>query len=124
MRMLRRLVPQIGLMTVAGFAWHHRGTVLRVADLAMRAPRLLREEGTHELGQHAKAILALDQAMPTELGVRISGIENGSITLAGDPGPKALAAAKDALCEVSGVTDVRTDGASHTTSDAAYASAN
>ena len=110
-------------MTVAGFAWRHRGTVVRMADLVAKAPRMLREDGTTELAQHAKALLALDAALPTEMGVRISGIENGSVTLAGDPGPKALASAKDALCEVSGVTDVRTDGTSHATADAAYASA-
>jgi hypothetical protein len=110
-------------MTVAGFAWRHRGSVVRLADVVAKTPRMLREDGTTELAQHAKALLALDQTMPTDMDVRISGIENGTITLAGDPGPQAVAAAKDALCKVAGVTDVRTDGTNHTTADAAYASA-
>jgi hypothetical protein len=123
MRLLRRLVPQIGFMTVAGFAWNHRGTVVRLGDLALRAPRLVRDDGTAELASHARAVLALDAAMPTDMSVRISGIENGSVTLHGDPGGHAVSAATEVLCKVKGVTDVRTDGATHATADTAYAAA-
>jgi len=113
MKLFRRLVPQIGLMTVAGFAWRHRGTVVRVGDLARQVPKLVNENGTAELGSHARAVLALDAALPTDTSVRISGIDNGSVTLRGDPGGHALDVATTALCDLPNVSDVRTDGATH-----------
>jgi hypothetical protein len=113
MRLVRRLVPELGLLTVAGTAWSHRGTVLRLADLATEVPRLLREEGVDGVVRHGRVVVALDRAMPADLGVRISGLADGSVTLAGDPGPEEVSAATEALCRVRGVTDVRTDGTSH-----------
>ena len=123
MRLIRRLVPQFGVMAVAKLAWGHRGTVVRLGDLVLKAPRLVQDGGTSELAIHARAVLALDAAAPTNTDVRVSGIDNGSLTLQGDPGGKALAAVTDALCTVKGVTDVRTDGTSHAAVDTAVASA-
>jgi hypothetical protein len=51
--------------------------------------------------------------MPTDTRVRLSGVDQGSVTLAGDPGPQALARATEVLCGTHGITDVRTDGANH-----------
>jgi hypothetical protein len=112
-RLLRRLVPELGFVTVAGMAWSHRGTVRRAVDLALDAPRLVREDGVKGLVEHGRLLYELDRAMPTAMGVRVSGLADGSVTLAGDPGAKALARATEALCRVRGVTDVRTDGSSH-----------
>jgi hypothetical protein len=113
MRFLRRLVPEIGFLTVAGMAWNHRGTVLRLVDLARDAPRLVRERDTDGLLQHGRLLYELDRAMPTDLRVRLSGVDQGQVTLAGDPGPEALARATQVLCGTHGVVDVRTDGATH-----------
>jgi hypothetical protein len=113
MRLLRRFVPQIGFLTVAGFAWNHRGTVVRAVDLAMDAPRLLKEGDTRSLVQQGRLLYELDRKLPTDLRVRLSGVDHGAVTLAGDPGPEALSLATDALCGIHGITDVRTDGTSH-----------
>jgi hypothetical protein len=63
--------------------------------------------------RHGRLLYELDRAMPTEAGVRINGVDAGAVTLAGDPGPKALERATEALCHVRGIVDVRTDGTSH-----------
>ena len=121
MRLLRRFVPQLGFFTVAGLAWNHRGTLVRAVDLALDVPRVVREDGANGVAQRSRLLLRLDQTMPTDMKVRISGLDDGSVTLAGDPGPKALARATEALCGVRGVTDVRTDGSDHPVVEA-YAS--
>jgi hypothetical protein len=113
MNILRRLIPQIGLLTVARFTWNHRGTAVRGVDLALDVPRILREEGPSGIVRDGRLLFELDRAMPTDTAVRISGVNDGSVTLAGDPGPEALARATEALCRVQGVVDVRTDGSSH-----------
>jgi hypothetical protein len=119
MRLLRRLVPELGLLTVARFAWKHRGTVVRTIDLAVDVPRLVREDGAQGIVRHGRLLYELDRAMPTDAAVRISGVDDGAVTLVGDPGPKALQRATDALCSVRGIVDVRTDGTNH---PVAYAS--
>jgi hypothetical protein len=113
MRFLRRLVPEIGFLTLAGVAWSHRGTVVRLVDLAMDTPRLVRERDSETLVQHGRLLYELDRAMPTEMRDRLSGVDHGSVTLAGDPGPQALARATEVLCGTHGITDVRTDGSTH-----------
>jgi hypothetical protein len=112
-RLLRRLVPELGFVTVAGMAWGHRATVLRAVDLALDAPRLVRDDGVKGLLDRGRLLYELDRALPTDLGVRVSGVADGSVTLAGDPGPEALARATEALQRVKGITDVRTDGRTH-----------
>jgi hypothetical protein len=106
-------VPRVGFLTVAGLAWNHRGTVVRLVDLAVASPRLVREDGMSGVARHGRALFELDRALPTATDVRISGMEHGSVTLAGDPGGPALARATEALCSVPGVVDVRTDGTDH-----------
>lgn len=113
MRLLRRFVPRFGFLTVAGLVWNHRGTAVRLVDLALDTPRLVREDGTAGVARHGRVLLELDRALPTDMKVRVSGVDDGSVTLAGDPGPKALSRATEALCRVRGVVDVRTDGATH-----------
>ena len=113
MRLIRRLVPELGFLTVAGFAWNHRGTVLRLVDLARDTPRLVREGDAQSLVQHGRLLYELDRALPADLRVRLSGVDGGSVTLAGDPGPEALARATEVLRGAHGITDVRTDGSTH-----------
>jgi hypothetical protein len=103
----------LGLATVAGFTWGHRGTLVRVGDLALDTPRLVHDGGARRVVQRGRLLFELDRALPTDMDVRISGVEDGSVTLAGDPGPTALSRATEALCRVRGVVDVRTDGTGH-----------
>ena len=106
-------MPRLGFLTVAGFAWNHRGTLVRAADLAASVPRLVGEDGASAVATRARLLYELDRAMPTDTTVRISGYDAGSVTLAGDPGAVALERATEALCSVRGVVDVRTDGTDH-----------
>jgi hypothetical protein len=113
MHALRRLFPGLGLLTTAGFAWNHRASLVRLFDLVLDGPRLVREDGAAGIARHGRVLLELDRVLPTATDVRISGMEDGSVTLAGDPGPIALARATEALCGLPGVVDVRTDGSTH-----------
>jgi hypothetical protein len=116
--LVRRLVPELGAVTVAGWAWRHRGTVVRSADLALRSPTMVRDGRTHDVVTEARAVAALDAALPRATSVRISGIDDGTVLLHGDPGGRAVTAAREALCDLPGVNDVRSDGVSHPTADA------
>jgi hypothetical protein len=107
--MIRRLFRQFGAMTVASFAWKHRGTVLRAVDLAKRAPTLVRDGRTDELKTEARALVALDSAVPTDTTVRISGVDSGTVSLRGEPAGAAAEAARRALVSVPAISDVRTD---------------
>ena len=118
MWIVRRLVPQLGMMTVAKLAWSHRASVVRVADLATRVPEAIRDGRTNELAAEARAVLALDAVLPTDLSVRISGLDDGSLTLRGNPGARALAAARKQLVAVTQIRDIRTDGTDLPTADA------
>jgi hypothetical protein len=119
MRLVRRLVPQLGVVTVARWAWGHRGTVLRFGDLAGRAPALVRDGRTDDLAVEARSVLALDAVMPKDTSVRISGLGDGTVLLRGNPSAVALQDARDALCKISEIGDVRSDGTSQpTTADA------
>jgi hypothetical protein len=106
----RLLVPELGAATLAGWAWRHRGTLVRAGDLALRSPSLVRDGRTRELATEARAVLALDAPMAKTTSVRISGVDAGTVTVHGDPGPRAVTAVRDALREVPGVSDVRSDG--------------
>jgi hypothetical protein len=116
--LVRRLVPELGAVTVAGWAWRHRGTAVRAADLALRTPVLVREGRTQDALTEARAVLALDASVPRATSVRISGIDHGTVLLHGDPGGPAVTAAREALCDLRGISDVRSDGTSHPTADA------
>ncbi len=115
MRLVRRLVPQLGLLTVARLAWGHRGTVVRLGDLATRVPTLVRDGRTDDLALEARSVLALDAALPTDTAVRISALGEGTVLLRGSPSPASIQSARDALCGIGPIGDVRTDGTTQPT---------
>jgi hypothetical protein len=115
--MIRRLVRKVGAFTIASWAWQHRGSVVRAADLARRAPTLVRDRRTDELTTEARAVLALDSAVPTDTSVRISGVEQGTVTLKGHPAGPGADAARKALVTLPAVVDVRTDDVDQPTLD-------
>jgi hypothetical protein len=116
--MIRRLFRQLGTMTVLSFLWKHRGSVVRGVDLAKRAPRLVRDGRTGDLAAEARAVAALDGPLATETKVRISGIEDGSVLLRGDPSGAELQSARATLLSsVPSVVDVRTDDTGQPTLD-------
>ena len=115
--MIRRLVRKVGAFSIASFAWQHRGSVVRALDLARRSPTLVRDGRTDELTAEARAVLALDSAVPTDTSVRISGIEHGTVTLKGHPAGPGVDAAREALVSLAVVNDVRTDDTDQPTVD-------
>jgi hypothetical protein len=116
--MIRRLFRQVGTMTVLSFLWKHRGSVVRTVDLAKRAPALVRDGRTRDLTAEARAVVALDGPLATDTGVRISGVEDGSVVLRGDAsGPELQSARATLLTEVPNVVDVRTDAGGQPTLD-------
>lgn len=108
-------------MAVLTFAWKHRGSVVRGIDLAKRVPELVRDGRTEELKVEAKAILALDQHLGDDTAIRISGIDDGTVTLKGQPAGEPLAATRAALTKVPAILDVRTDDARQPTLDSLLA---
>ena len=121
--MLRRLIRQLGAVTVAQALWRHRGTVLRTADLARHEPQRVRCRETDDLLTEAKAVAALDRAVPTDTSIRITGIDAGAVTLEGQADPRELAAARAALLRVPKIADVQTDGAGSPSTDDVLAGA-
>lgn len=115
--MIRRLFRPFGTMAILTWAWQHRGSVVRAVDLAARAPSLVRDRRTSQLATEARALGALDGALPTATSVRITGIDDGSVLLRGQPTGHALDAARAALTALPGVVDVRTDGHTQPTLD-------
>lgn len=110
-------------MAVLTWAWQHKGSVVRAADLAKRAPTLVRDGRTADLAAEAKAVIALDGVLPSDTDIRITGIEDGSVMLRGQPAGPPLDAARQALTTVGGVVDVRTDDAGQPTVDSMLAGA-
>ena len=110
-------------MAVVTWAWQHKGSVVRAADLAKRAPTLVRDGRTADLAAEAKAVIALDGVLPADTDIRISGIEDGSVMLRGQPAGQPLEAAREALTTIGTVTDVRTDNAEQPTVDSMLAGA-
>jgi hypothetical protein len=119
--MIRRLLRQIGVMTMATFVWQHRGSAVRAVDLARRLPHLLSGGDRAAAVTEAKAIVALDGHVPTSTDIRISGIQDGAVTLRGDLQSRSLDVARQALLDVPDVLDVRTDGGEQPTLDAELA---
>jgi hypothetical protein len=115
--MIRRLFRQFGALTIARYAWEHRGSVVRAADLATRAPALVRDGRTAELRTEARAVLALDGAVPKDTSVRISSVDDGTVSLRGNLAGPALESAREALVTLPSVVDVRTDGGDNPTLD-------
>lgn len=115
--MIRRFVRQVGAFTIASFAWQHRGTLVRAADLVRRAPQLVQSGRTEDLTTEARAIAALDRPFGDEPNVRITGVEHGAVTLRDSIAGPSLDAARGALRSVPTVLDIRTEGVEHPTLD-------
>ncbi|MEO6318358.1 MAG: hypothetical protein ABIP36_06200 [Acidimicrobiales bacterium] len=115
---------QVGSMAVATFLWQHRGSVVRTTDLARRLPQLVTTGNTDAAVTEAKVIMALDGEVPTQTDVRITGIDDGAVTLRGDLPAGSLESARHAAMSVANVLDVRTDGDQQPTFDEALAAAN
>ncbi len=121
-RLIRRIVGKVGLLTLASWAWQHRGSMVRAADMLRRAPQLLQDGRMDALTTEARAIVALDKDFASDTDVRITGIDEGGVVLRDTlAGPK-LQKAHDALCSLRDVLDVRTEAAEHPTLDDALAS--
>ena len=82
--MITNLFRQVGAVAVASFLWQHRGSVVRLVDLAGRLPHLVQDGRTRDALTEAKAIVALDSRIPTRIDVRITGFHDGSMTVRGD----------------------------------------
>lgn len=108
---LRKAIPEL---TLAGWAWCHRGTLLRTGDLALQVPTLLVDGRTDKLATEARAVLALDAELPDDMSVRIGAIEDGTLLLRGDPGGPALRAARRALKGIPSLAGVQTEAARST----------
>jgi hypothetical protein len=119
--MIRRFFRQFGLMAVLTYLWQHRGSMVRTADLAKRAPELVRDGRTEQLKVEARAIAALDRNLGDDTTVRISSVADGSVLLKGHPAGDHLAAARAALTRVPTILDVRTDDADQPTLDSVLA---
>ena len=120
--MIRRAFRQVGSVAVASFLWQHRGSVVRAADLARRLPQLLSSGKSDEAVTEAKVIVALDGKVPTNTGVRITGIDDGAVTLRGDVPAEFIEPARQAVLSVSEVLDLRTDAGNQPTLDDALES--
>lgn len=110
-------------MAMLSWAWQHRGSVARGADLVRRTPHLMRDGRAAELTAEARAIAALDGALPADTSIRITGIDDGSVMLRGQPSGDRLETARLALTALPNVVDVRTDDATQPTLDSLLSSA-
>jgi hypothetical protein len=117
------MLRQVGSMAVATFLWKHRGSAVRTVDFARRLPQALGGGDRNAAITEAKAIVALDAKVPTSTDIRITGIQDGAITLRGDVPDESLEVARRALLDVTDVLDVRTDGAEQPTLDTELATA-
>jgi hypothetical protein len=106
--MITNLFRQVGAVAVASFLWQHRGSVIRLVDLAGRLPELVQDGRTRDALTEVKAVVALDSRIPARVDVRITGFHNGSMTVRGDVPFDRFEEARDALLGVEGVVDVRT----------------
>jgi hypothetical protein len=104
-------------MAALGWAWHHRGSLSRGIDLAKRVPDLVRDGRTSQLAAEARAIVALDGPLASDTHIRITGIEDGSVLLRGQPSGSGLAVARATLTSLPDVVDVRTDDQGQPTLD-------
>lgn len=104
-------------MAILGWAWQHRGSVTRGFDLAKRVPELVRDGRTSQLAAEARAIVALDGPLASDTHIRISGIDDGSVLLRGQPAGAGLEVARATLTSLPDVVDVRTDDRDQPTLD-------
>jgi hypothetical protein len=121
--MFRRMFRQAGSMAVATFLWQHRGSVVRTVDLVRRLPQLIQDGRGRDALTEAKAVVALDAKVPTRTDVRITGFDDGSMTLRGDLPYDRLEETRSTLLGVDDVIDVRTSDVAQPTFDDALAGA-
>ena len=121
--MFTRMFRRIGWMTVVTFSWQHRGSMVRLVDLLLRLPALLRNGRTAEAVTEARLIMALDGPAATATDIRITGVRDGDVTLRGDLTPASLELARHSLLDVAKVVDVRADAYHQPTVNDAIASA-
>lgn len=121
-RLMRRTVGKVGMLSLASWGWQHRGSMIRSADMLRRAPQLLQDGRMDALTTEARAILALDKDFATDTDVRITGIDEGDVVLRDTLAGPTLQEARDALCSLRDVLDVRTEATEHPTLDDALAS--
>ena len=107
----------------ATFSWQHRGSVVRLFDLLLRLPTLVRAGRTADALTEARLLVALDQRAPAAIDIRITGIHQGDVVLRGDLPATSLDLARDALLGVSQVVEVRSDGFQQPTLDDTVAAA-
>src|SRR5687768_5553143 len=107
---IRRLFRQFGTVAVVSWAWKHRGTVLRTADLARRAPQEIGEGRFPDVVTEAKTVLALDGELGDATDLRISQVSDGSVSFRAGVHPRTLDVARTAVLPISTVLDVHTDG--------------
>ncbi len=119
--MIRRMFRQVGSVAVVTFLWQHRGSVVRATDLARRLPQLVTTGKSGDAVTEAKVIVALDSELPTSTDVRITGVDDGAVTLRGDLPAGSLEGARQAALSVADVLDVRTDATEQPTYDDALA---
>ena len=106
--MIRNLFRRVGVAAIASFLWHHRGSVVRTFDLALRVPQLLLDRRLGDAITEAKAVVALDSRLPTRTDIRIAGFQGGQMTVRGDVALDCFQEARAALLAVGDVVDVRT----------------
>ncbi|MET0904153.1 MAG: hypothetical protein ABWZ52_13000 [Acidimicrobiales bacterium] len=121
--MIRTLFRQVGAVAVASFLWQHRGSIIRLVDLAGRLPHLIQDGRTRDALTEAKAVVALDGRIPTRIDVRLTGVHDGSMTVRGDVPLERFEEARATLLAVEGVVDVRTSPVEQPTFDDAVATA-
>ena len=121
--MIRHMFRQVGTVAVASFLWQHRGSAIRTFDLACRLPHLVQDGRVRDALTEAKAIVALDGRIPTRMDVRITGFEDGTMTVRGDLALDHFEEARATLLAVSDVVDVRTSAIQQPTFDDALAGA-
>ena len=121
--MITHLFRQVGAVAVASFVWQHRGTAVRTVDLVSRLPHLVQDGRVRDALTEAKAIVALDDKMPTRMDVRLTGVDGGAMTIRGDLSLEHLEEARTTLLGVDDVVDVRTSDVHQPTLDDVLAGA-
>lgn len=120
--LVRRMVGKVGMLTLATWGWQHRGSMVRSADMLRRAPQLLQDGRMEALTTEARAILTLDKRFAADTDVRITGIDEGGVVVRDTLAGPRLQEARDALCSLRDVLDVRTEATDHPTLDDELAS--
>jgi|GEM_PF-5427621 len=115
--MHRRWLYQTGSLALLNAGWRHRGSLVRGLDWAKRLPGRMRDGRTAELVTEARAIMALDRELRTDTSIRITGVNNGTVSLRGQPAGSSLDTARSVLLPVADIVDIRTDDLGQPTLD-------